>query len=115
MLNSDEFDDIDELLSGKYISLGPNEKKILKFFGPTERKIEEVEKKWNNEPVTKIRFVVIDPNNNMEKWFDVGKRSARLIVSKLKEGHRLMRVERSGTGKETLYIPTPVSSNTAAG
>ena len=78
MLNSDEFDDIDELLSGKYISLGPNEKKTLKFFGPTERKIEEVEKKWNNEPVTKIRFVVTDPNNDMEKWFDVGKRSSNL-------------------------------------
>jgi hypothetical protein len=50
----------------------------------------------------------------MEKWFDVGKRSARLIVNKLKEGHRLMKVERSGTGKEILYIPTPVSSNTSA-
>jgi len=28
MVNNDEFDDIDELLSGKYISLGPNEKKL---------------------------------------------------------------------------------------
>ena len=87
MVNSDEFDDIDELLSGKYISLGPNENKILKFFGTTERRIEEVEKKWNNEPVTKIRFVVTDPNNGMQKWCDVGKRSARLIVNKLKDGH----------------------------
>src|SRR5919108_2075306 len=113
-VNIDEFDEIDELLSCKYMSLGPNEKKTLRFFGPTERKIEEVEKKWNNEPVTKIRFVVTDPNNGGEKWFDVGKRSARLIVNKLKEGHRLMQMERSGTGKETLYIPTPVSSNTAA-
>lgn len=96
------------------MTIGPKEKMMLKFFGPNEKKIEEVEKTWNGEPVPKIRFVVVDPNNpKKEKWFDVGKRSARLIVDKLREGHRIMQVERSGTGKETLYIPTPVSSNTA--
>jgi hypothetical protein len=52
------------------------------------------------EDVNFMTFVVTDPNNGMEKWFDVGKRSARLIVNKLKERHRLMRVERSATSKE---------------
>lgn len=63
----------------------------MKLFGPKEKKIEQVEKTWNGEPVPKIRFVVVDPNNpKKEKWFDVGNRSATLIVDKLREGHRLM-------------------------
>jgi hypothetical protein len=59
----------------------------------------------------KIRFIVTDPNeeNKSEKYFDVGKRS--VIVAKLKEGFNLLRIERIGSGKETLYIPTQVSVN----
>jgi hypothetical protein len=72
---------------------------LMKPFGPKEKKSEQVEKIWNGEPVPKIRFVVVDPNNpKKEEWFDVGNRSARLIVDKLRGGHRLMRLERSGTG-----------------
>lgn len=57
----------------------------------------------------KIRFIVTDPNeeNKSEKYFDVGKRS--VIVAKLKEGFNLLRIERIGSGKETLYIPTQVA------
>ena len=46
-----------------------------------------------------------------KKFFDVGKRSARLIVPKLKEGHRTLRMERVGSGKESLYILTEVTAN----
>jgi hypothetical protein len=55
----------------------------------------------------------LDPNSGSdgEKFFDIGKRSARLIVPKLKEGHRMLRMERVGSGKETLYIPTEVAAN----
>jgi hypothetical protein len=55
----------------------------------------------------------IDPNGGIdaEKFFDVGKRSARLIVPKLKKGHRMLRMERVGSGKETLYIPTDAAVN----
>ncbi|HEU5172257.1 MAG TPA: hypothetical protein VFT83_01910 [Nitrososphaeraceae archaeon] len=38
------------------------------------------------------------------------KKSARLIIAKLKEGYTLLKIERIGSGKDTLYIPTPVSS-----
>jgi hypothetical protein len=55
----------------------------------------------------------LDPNSgsDAEKFFDVGKRSARLIVPKLKEGYRMLRMERVGSGKETLYISTEVIAN----
>jgi hypothetical protein len=45
---------------------------------------------------------------------DVGKRSARLMVPQLKEGHSMSRMERVGSGKETLYIPTEVAANPIA-
>ena len=72
-----------------------------------------MEKMYNGESTEKCRFIVIDPNSgsDAEKFFDVGKRSARLIVPKLKEGHRMLRMERVGSGKESLYILTEVTAN----
>ncbi len=105
------YDEIDEILSNKYINIGPGEKKVLKFI--PERGITKVEKMYNGEPTEKCRFIVTesDSGSDTEKFFDVGKRSARLIVPKLKEGHRLLRIERVGSGKETLYIPTEAATN----
>jgi hypothetical protein len=70
-----------------------------------------VEKTYNGQAIKKIRFIVTEPNaeSNFEKYFDVGKRSARLIIAKLKEGHTLLKLERIGSAKETLYIPTQIS------
>ena len=73
----------------------------------------KIEKMYNGEPTEKCRFIVIDPNSgsDAEKFFDVGKRSARYCTGpKLNEGHRMLRMERVGSGKETLYIPTEVGS-----
>jgi hypothetical protein len=95
-----------ESVTNKRVVIGPGEKKVLKFV--PERGMTKVEKMYNGEPTEKCRFIVIDPNSgsDSEKYFDVGKRSVRLIVPKLKEGHRMLRMERVGSGKETLYIPT---------
>ena len=100
--------DIEQQLNrdSQYITIAIGNSRILRFV--TERRIEEVEKTYNGQAIKKIRFIVADPNeeNKSEKYFDVGKRSARLIIAKLKEGHKLLKVERIGSGKETLYIPT---------
>jgi hypothetical protein len=105
------YNEIDQILSTQYITIGPREKKELKFL--IERRMTKVEKMYNSEPTEKCRFIVIVPNSgsDAEKAFDVGKRSARLIVPKVKEGHRMLRIERVGSGKETLYIPTEVAAN----
>jgi hypothetical protein len=61
--------------------------------------------------VKKIRFIVVEQNSDKkEKQFYVGRRSARLIIAKLKDGHTLLKIERIGSGKDTLYVPTPISS-----
>jgi hypothetical protein len=95
----------------QYITISIGNSRILRFV--TERKMEEVEKTYNGQAIKKIRFIVTDPNEEgkSEKYFDVGKRSARLIIAKLKEGFNLLKIERIGSGKETLYIPTQVSLN----
>jgi hypothetical protein len=102
--------EIEQLLNkdSQYVSIGLGTSKILQFV--PERKIEQVEKPYNGQTVRKIRFIVREPgsDNNSEKSFDVGKRSARLIIAKLKEGHTSLKIERIGSGKDTLYIPTPV-------
>lgn len=108
---SNYFDEIDEILSNKYINMVTGEQKILKFMPEKEKGITREEKMFKGEPVEKIRFIVNETHNGseIEKFFEVGKRSARLIVAKLKAGHRLLRIERVGSGKETLYIPTEVA------
>jgi hypothetical protein len=109
---------IDEVLSrdSRYIRIEPGKSKVLQFI--VERKIEQVERPYTNGQINKrIRFVVIEPDSSnsnnsdhQEKFFEVGRRSARLIIAKLKEGHTLLKIERVGSGKETLYVPTPASS-----
>jgi hypothetical protein len=103
--------DIEQLLNkdNEYVSIAQGDSNILQFV--PGRKIEEVEKSYNGQTVKKIRFIVVEQNNdNKEKSFYVGRRSARLIIAKLKEGHTLLKIERIGSGKDTLYIPTPISS-----
>jgi hypothetical protein len=104
--------EIEQLLNkdSQYVSIGQGTSKILQFV--PGRKIEQVEKPYNGQTVRKIRFIVKEPDsdNNSEKSFDVGRRSARLIIAKLKEGHTLLKIERIGSGKDTLYLPMPVSS-----
>jgi len=110
-VEQNNLNEIEQLLnkSSNYVSIGVAEKTLLRFI--PERKIEEVEKTYNGQTVKKVRFIVIDPNSgsSQEKFFDVGKRSARLIIAKLKEGHTALKIERIGSGKDTLYIPTEVS------
>ncbi len=106
---SENISEIEEILNkdNQYVIIAIGEKKVLQFV--TTKKIREVEKMYNGQLVKKVRFIVIEANSgsNTEKFFDVGKRSARLIISKLKEEHTLLSIERIGSGKDTLYIPTP--------
>jgi hypothetical protein len=92
--------------SSQYVRIEPGESKILCFV--LGRKIEEVEKPYNGQLFKRISFTVVDKENNenSEKVFEVGKKSARLIIAKLKEGHTVLKIERIGTGQDTLYVPT---------
>jgi hypothetical protein len=91
--------EIDKILSAssQYVTIQAGGKGMLQFL--PQKGINEIEKTYNGQLVKKIRFIVVDPNtgSNSEKFFDVGKRSARLIVDKLKAGHRTLKIERIGS------------------
>jgi len=112
MLSKEESENIgaiEQILNkdNQYVTIAIGEKKLLQFV--TTKKISEIDKPYNGQQIKKVRFIAIELNNgnNVEKFLDVGRRSARLIISKLKEGHTRLNIERIGSGKDTLYIPTP--------
>ena len=109
--NISEIEKILDASSYRYVCIQAGGKSILQFL--PEKGISEVEKTYNDQKVKKIRFIVVESNSdsNSEKFFDIGKRSARLIVEKIKAGHRTLKIERIGAGKDTLYIPAEVTNN----
>jgi predicted transcriptional regulator len=128
---SDDFEELDSILESKYINLGINEKTILYFLRGKDpngnNRMRSVKKTYNNQEVEKVHFDVLIEDNIADaqsyiaavneskvRWFDVGKRSARLIYSELKEGNQLLEVKRTGMGKDTLYIPTAIQHKNIA-
>lgn len=116
MYNEEEqnnINEIDKILNegNEYVRIAPGSSKILKF-NPS-KKIEPQPREYNEKPFIQIQFRVFEQNqngDNQEKSFDVGKKSARLIIAKLKEGYTLLKIERIGSGKDTMYIPTIAES-----
>jgi len=86
--------------SHQYVTISAGGKSILQFL--PEKGISEEVKTYGDQQVKKIRFIVIEQSSgsNSEKFFDIGKRSARLMIEKIKAGHRTLKVERIGAGKE---------------
>jgi hypothetical protein len=84
------------MTGSQYVTIRARGKGRLQFL--PQKGINEVEKTYNGQLVKKILFIVVDPNtgSNAEKFFDVGMRSARLIVDKLKAVHRMLMIERFG-------------------
>ena len=128
---SDDFEELDNILESKYINLGLNEKIVLYFLRGKDpngnNRMRRIKKTYNNQEVEKVHFDVLTEDNiadaqshiaavneNKVRWFDVGKRSARLIYSELKEGNQLLEVKRTGMGKDTLYIPTAIQRKNIA-
>jgi hypothetical protein len=98
----------------KNVKLSSGENAIL-YFPPVIP--EEVTKPYEDTTFEQIRFRVkvqkkdTKEIDNEEKFFDVGRRSGELINDQFKQGNRLLKIERKGSGKDTLYIPTPLSDD----
>jgi hypothetical protein len=118
-LTSEEIENIKELekiinKNKKTIQISPGSSAIL-YFPPV--KPEVVPKQYQDTTFEQIRLTVKEQNmdnkeiDNQEKFFYLGRRSLELIKDQFKQGHRLLKIERKGSGKDTLYIPTPVSDD----
>jgi hypothetical protein len=103
--------EIDQLLhkDDEYIRIEPGSSKTLRFI--LSEKVPSVEKEYNGKKSIKYRFSVIDENaDHREKKFDIGKIAALDIVKKIKEGHKVLNIERIGSGISTRYIARSASN-----
>ena len=89
----------------KYFNLQPGEKSIWIF---DAEKIPPVEKEFDGKKIQRFQYIIQDPNNpEYEKYLTVSKRTSEQIDVFLSEGHRLLKVQRIGTGKDTRYNIMP--------
>ena len=92
----------------KFFNPQPGEKSIWLF---NAEKIQPVEKEFDGKKVQRFQYVIQDPNNpEYEKYWTVSKRTSEQIDAFLSEGHRLLKIQRIGTGKETRYNIMPSAS-----
>jgi len=98
----------------KWFNMQPGEKTVLEFlpdFGP-------VMKDFNGDGMAetlRYEYKVIDINHRDAgaKPWDVSKRWSECIDYHLKQGHRILKVERVGAGMKTNYYFTPVDSRSS--
>lgn len=85
-----------------YIKLENEETRILQF---NPEKIKPVEGQYG----IRIQYLVIDPNysDKGEKKFEAGKQTSRDIDAQLRQGNRLLKIRRLGTGTDTKYSVSP--------
>ena len=85
-----------------YIKLENEETRILQF---NPEKIKPVE----GQNGIRIQYMVIDPNysDKGEKKFEAGKQTSRDIDAQLRQGNKLLKIRRLGTGTDTKYSVSP--------
>jgi len=122
---NDDLEDVEQSLESKFFGVDQGKRAriyVLRGENPKgEKRVRPVVKEYKGEKISKVRFEVLEEEDideflgngqdeKLVKWFDIGKRSARLFIPKLKEGNQFFEVERVGSGKETLYVPTVIPS-----
>jgi hypothetical protein len=87
-----------------YVKLEDGETRVLQF---NPEKIKQVEGQYG----IRIQYRVIDPNYSEkgEKKFEAGKKTSNDIDAQLRQGNRLLKIRRLGTGTETKYSVSPAS------
>ena len=92
--------------NSKYIKLQPGEKTILHF---DAEKTEPIEVEFDGKKVIRYQYTVTDPNDleQSEKYFTASKRDSVQIDTYLAEGKSILKLDRIGAGKETIYIIRP--------
>jgi hypothetical protein len=86
----------------EYVKLEDGETRVLQF---NPEKIKQVEGQYG----LRIQYMVIDPNysDKGEKKLEAGKQTSHDIDSQLRQGNRLLKIKRLGSGVETKYSISP--------
>lgn len=85
-----------------FIKLEDGETRILQF---NPERIKHVEGQYG----IRIQYLVIDPNysDKGDKKFEAGKKTSSDIDAQLRQGNRLLKIKRLGSGKDTKYNVSP--------
>jgi hypothetical protein len=85
-----------------FIKLEDGEERVLQF---NPEKIKQVEGQYG----LRIQYMVIDPNyaDKGDKKFEAGKKTSNDIDAQLRQGNRLLKIRRLGTGTDTKYSVAP--------
>jgi hypothetical protein len=85
----------------KYAKIQPGEKVVWLF---NAENIEPVEQEFNGRKVQKFQYAVVDPNKpSQEKYWTANKITSEQIDAFLNEGHSILKIQRIGSGTDTLY------------
>jgi hypothetical protein len=95
--------EIEEFIEGEYITIKEGESRVLEF-DINKIKLED-KTDFNGNPVKKVQFVVIDPQDlqRREKKFELSKKHVPKIYNELKKGKTVLEIFRTGLGKQTEY------------
>jgi hypothetical protein len=87
--------------TSEFVKLDDQEIRILKF---NPERIKIVEGQYG----PRIQYAVIDPNYpGKEKKFEQGKTTSKEIDKYPSQGHRVLKIQRIGSGKDTKYNVQP--------
>jgi hypothetical protein len=91
--------------SSEFVKLQPGEKKVLQF---VPEKIEQTEAEFNGKKSLHFRYTVMEEGSDQEKYFEVSKKASADIDTLLLKGYTKLEIQRSGSGRDTRYLPIPV-------
>jgi hypothetical protein len=105
MQSSYENKEVEEFIEGEYISIREDESTVLEFIKNKEKIVDKID--FNGKPTKKVQFIVIDPEDEerKERKFELSRKHVAKIYNELKSGKTVLEIFRSGTGKDTKYIP----------
>jgi hypothetical protein len=97
--------ELEDFIEGEYISIRDGGSRVIEFVKGKEKLVDKTD--FNGRPTKKVQFIVIDPDDpeQKEKKFELSRKHVAKIYNELKKGYSVLEIYRSGTGKETQYIP----------
>jgi hypothetical protein len=97
--------ELEDFIEGEYVNIRDGESRVLEFIKGKEKLVDKTD--FNGKPTKKVQFIVIDPEDpqRKEKKFELSRKHVVKIYNELKKGKTVLEIYRSGTGKETSYIP----------
>jgi hypothetical protein len=97
--------ELEDFIEGEYISIRDGGSRVIEFVKGKEKLVDKTD--FNGRPTKKVQFIVKDPDDpeQKEKKFELSRKHVAKIYNELRKGYSVLEIYRSGTGKETQYIP----------